>query len=74
MTTSPGNLKAGIFASVAGVFGSALLWLLSFKVIAYWIGPEGVGLFSQLRQIAQAATVASTYGGSLPRRGSPCPC
>lgn len=66
MTTSPGNLKAGIFASVAGVFGSALLWLLSFKVIAYWIGPEGVGLFSQLRQVAQAATVASTYGGTNP--------
>lgn len=66
MTAQPGNLKAGILASVAGVFGSALLWLLSFKMIAYWVGPEGVGLFSQLRQIAQAATVASTYGGTNP--------
>jgi antigen flippase len=66
MTAPPGNLKAGIFASVAGVFGSALLWLFSFKVIAYWMGPEGVGLFSQLRQVAQAATVASTYGGTNP--------
>jgi len=66
MSASTGNLKAGIVVSVAGVFGSALLWLLSFKVIAYWMGPEGVGLFSQLRQIAQAATVASTYGGTNP--------
>lgn len=66
MAAAPGNLKAGILVSMAGVFGSALLWLLSFKVIAYWVGPEGVGLFSQLRQVAQAATVASTYGGTNP--------
>ena len=66
MTPSPGNFKAGIFASAAGVFGSALLWLFSFKLIAYWMGPEGVGLFSQLRQVAQAATVAATYGGTNP--------
>ncbi|WP_411877845.1 hypothetical protein [Polaromonas sp. YR568] len=58
------NLKSGILASTAGVFGSAFLWLLSFKAMAYWMGPEGVGLFSQLRQMAQAATVGATFGGT----------
>ena len=56
--------KSGVFASTAGVFGSAGLWLISFKVVAHWLGPEGVGLFSQLRQIAQAATVSATFGGT----------
>jgi PST family polysaccharide transporter len=50
--------------STAGVFGSAFLWLLSFKAVAYWLGPEGVGLFSQLRQMAQAATIGATFGGT----------
>ncbi|MGC1175161.1 hypothetical protein [Polaromonas sp.] len=58
------RLKSGVLVSAAGVFGSAFLWLLSFKAIAYWAGPEGVGLFSQLRQIAQAATVGATFGGT----------
>ncbi len=49
---------------MAGVFGSAFLWLLSFKAVALWMGPEGVGLFSQLRQMAQAATVGATFGGT----------
>ncbi len=52
--------------STVGVFGSAFLWLLSFKVVALWMGPEGVGLFSQLRQMAQAATVGATFGGTNP--------
>lgn len=51
-------------ASGAGVFGSAFLWLLSFKVVAYLMGPEGVGLFSQLRQMIQAATLGATFGGT----------
>lgn len=50
--------------STAGVFGSAFLWLLGFKAVALWMGPEGVGLFSQLRQMAQAATVGATFGGT----------
>ncbi len=49
---------------MAGVFGSAFLWLVGFKAVALWLGPEGVGLFSQLRQMAQAATVAATFGGT----------
>ena len=53
-----------MLVSTAGVFGSAFLWLLSFKVVALWMGPEGVGLFSQLRQMAQAATVGATFGGT----------
>jgi O-antigen/teichoic acid export membrane protein len=57
-------LKGGVLASTLGVFGSALMWLLSFKGVAYWMGPEGVGLFSQFRQIAQAATVGATFGGT----------
>lgn len=57
-------MKSGILASTAGVFGAALFWLLGFKAIAYWMGPEGVGLFSQLRQIIQAATVGATFGGT----------
>lgn len=57
-------MKSGILASTAGVFGAALFWLLGFKVIAYWMGPEGVGLFSQLRQMIQAATVGATFGGT----------
>lgn len=32
--------------------------------MAYWLGPAGIGLFSQLRQIAQAATVGATLGGT----------
>lgn len=58
------GLRGGIFISTVGVFGAAFLWLLSFKVIAYWMGPAGVGLFSQLRQIIQAATVGATFGGT----------
>ncbi|WP_347986258.1 hypothetical protein [Methylomonas sp. AM2-LC] len=57
-------MKSEIYISVGSVFGSALLWLLSFKLVACWFGPEGVGLFSQLRQITQAATIAITYGGT----------
>jgi O-antigen/teichoic acid export membrane protein len=58
------SLRAGACFSLLGVFGAAFLWLLSFKVIAYWVGPEGVGLFSQFRQIAQAATIGATFGGT----------
>ena len=58
--------KIGVLTSTAGVFISALLWLLGFKVVALWMGPEGVGLFSQLRQIAQAATIGATFGGTNP--------
>jgi O-antigen/teichoic acid export membrane protein len=58
------SLRGGILISTAGVFGSAFLWLLSFKAVALWMGPEGVGLFSQLRQMAQAATVGATFGGT----------
>lgn len=57
-------MKKAIYVSFAGVFGSAFLWLVSFKVVAYWLGPTGIGLFSQLRQIAQAATVGATLGGT----------
>lgn len=58
------GLRSGPLVSIVGVFGAALLWLMGFKAIAYWMGPEGVGLFSQLRQIAQAATVGATFGGT----------
>jgi PST family polysaccharide transporter len=64
MSTSSPSLRGGILISTAGVFGSAFLWLLSFKAVALWMGPEGVGLFSQLRQMAQAATVGATFGGT----------
>lgn len=57
-------LKSGVVVSALGVFVSAFFWLLGFKVVAYWLGPEGVGLFSQLRQIAQAATISATFGGT----------
>jgi len=57
-------LRSGILVSTAGVFGSAFLWLLSFKAVAFWMGPEGVGLFSQLRQMVQAATIGATFGGT----------
>ena len=57
-------MKSGVIVSTLGVFISAFFWLLGFKVIAYWLGPEGVGLFSQLRQIVQAATVGATFGGT----------
>jgi len=57
-------MKPSIYISTGGVFGSAFLWLLSFKMVAYWLGPEGVGLFSQLRQIAQAVTIGATFGGT----------
>ncbi len=40
------------------------MWLLGFKLVAYSMGPEGVGLFSQLRQMAQAATIGATFGGT----------
>ncbi len=56
--------KIGVLTSAAGVFISAFLWLLGFKVVALWMGPEGVGLFSQLRQIAQAGTIGATFGGT----------
>lgn len=52
------------FLSGAGVFGSALGWLLSFKILAQWLGPEGVGLFAQLRQLAQTAALGATFGGT----------
>lgn len=64
MSAPSASLRGGILVSTAGVFGSAFLWLLSFKAVALWMGPEGVGLFSQLRQMAQAATVGATFGGT----------
>jgi O-antigen/teichoic acid export membrane protein len=64
MSVSATSFKGGILVSALGVFGSAFLWLLGFKVIAIWLGPEGVGLFSQLRQIVQAATIGATFGGT----------
>lgn len=54
----------GILLSSSGVFGAALGWLLSFKILAFWLGPEGVGLFAQLRQIVQTGTLVATYGGT----------
>ena len=54
----------GVLTSTAGVFVSALFWLMGFKVVALWMGPEGVGLFSQLRQMVQAATIGATFGGT----------
>lgn len=59
-------MSFGIWSGFIGVFGGALCWLASFKIIAIWIGPDGVALFSQLRQIAQAATISATLGGSNP--------
>ena len=56
--------KSEIMASTIGVIGSGFLWLICFKLVASWLGPEGVGLFSQLRQMIQAATIAATFGGS----------
>lgn len=64
LPSSSETTRSGVYFSLAGVFGSALLWLASFKVVALWLGPAGVGLFSQLRQIAQAVTIAATYGGT----------
>ena len=57
------RLSSGIIGST-GVLGAALGWLLSFKILACWLGPEGVGLFGQLRQIVQTATLVATYGGT----------
>lgn len=64
MRTISADQKSGVLVSTVGVFGSAFLWLLGFKAVALWMGPEGVGLFSQLRQMAQAATVGATFGGT----------
>lgn len=64
MSVSATSFKGGILVSALGVFGSAFLWLLGFKVVAIWLGPEGVGLFSQLRQMVQAATIGATFGGT----------
>jgi O-antigen/teichoic acid export membrane protein len=64
LTESSKGAKLDVILSASGVFGSALLWLLSFKVIAFWLGPTGVGLYSQLRQIIQAATICGTFGGT----------
>lgn len=58
------GLKSEVLVSSAGIFGAAVIWLLSFKAVAWWMGPEGVGLFSQLRQMAQAATIGATFGGT----------
>ncbi len=52
------------FVTAAGIFGAAFCWLMSFKVLALWVGPEGVGLFAQLRQIIQTATIGATFGGT----------
>lgn len=60
-------MRAGIRSAILagwGVFGAALGWLLSFKILAYGLGPEGVGLFSQFRQIVQTVTLGATYGGT----------
>ena len=54
----------GPLLSVLGVAGAALGWVLSFKILALWLGPEGVGLFAQLRQVIQTATLGATYGGT----------
>ena len=53
-------MRTKILLSGFGIFGSAFLWLASFKIVAIWLGPSGVGLFSQFRQIVQ---VAASLGG-----------
>jgi len=60
------NFNRSTLVSILGVFGSAFWWLLSFKIVAYGMGPEGVGLFSQLRQMVQAVTIGATFGGTNP--------
>ena len=57
------GLRRVVVGSV-GIFGAALGWLLSFKILAYSLGPEGVGLFGQSRQVVQTATLIATYGGT----------
>ena len=52
-----------IIATGAGILGSAVLWLLSFKIVAMLFGPSGVAIYSQLRQIIQATGTAATFGG-----------
>jgi PST family polysaccharide transporter len=56
--------KLVILISSIGIIFHGLLWLFGFKLVATWLGPEGVGIFSQFRQIIQAATVGATFGGS----------
>jgi O-antigen/teichoic acid export membrane protein len=56
--------RRAIFTTTIGVIGHGFLWLFGFKLVATWLGPEGVGLFSQIRQIIQGVTIGATYGGS----------
>ena len=50
--------------STGGVFGAAFLWLISFKIVAVWLGPAGVGIYGQMRQLIQAAGLAASLGGT----------
>lgn len=53
-----------MLTSAGGVFGAAFGWLVCFKILALWLGPEGVGLFAQLRQLLQTLTLGATFGGT----------
>jgi O-antigen/teichoic acid export membrane protein len=57
------SMNNKIVITAVGVFGSALMWLVSFKIVAILLGPSGVAIYSLFRQIIQATGVASTLGG-----------
>lgn len=59
----PFHMNNKIIITGVGIFGSAVLWLLSFKIVAVLFGPAGVAIYSQLRQIIQATGTAATFGG-----------
>ena len=51
-------LKTGL-----GSMGSILFGVIAMKIFAIFLGPNGVGLFSILRQTTQTGLVAATIGG-----------
>lgn len=55
------NIK--IITTATGIIGSALMWLISFKIVALLFGPSGVAIYSQFRQIMQTTGTAATFGG-----------
>lgn len=57
------NLVRGAFYSSAGTLSTLLFGAVLIKILAVYNGPQGVGLFSILRQLQQTLVVLALLGG-----------
>ena len=58
------ELVAGTIKAASGSIANLGFYAVSIKVLASFLGPQGVGLFSLLRQIQATAVTLATFNGT----------